>query len=80
VNGLRIFIDEKTSADAGGVRVFYSRRSEGPYYRWSYEQEPNQWRAARMYGSRFSTDNLCLWRWKDVPAALKARLIDHYAD
>jgi hypothetical protein len=79
VNGLRIFIDERTIQDAG-AHVFYSRRSEGPYYRWCYEQEPNKWRAARVHGNRFSTDTLCIWRWKDVPAALKTSLIDHYSE
>lgn len=79
MNGLRIFIDEKTIEEAGD-QVFYSRRSEGPYYRWCYEQEPNKWRAARVHGSHLATDNLSLWRWKDVPAALKTSLIDHYAE
>lgn len=80
MNGLRIFVDEYLSETQGGVRVFYSRRADGPLYRWSYAGAPQQWRAERMHSSDISPRDLCLSKWKSVPAPLQKTLNEHYQD
>src|SRR5260370_42529898 len=80
MSGLRIYVNRTLSEATGGDRVFYSRRSDGPYYRWRYEERLEQWRGARVHGSEFSPNELCMSNWKTVPSALQKRLIDHYQE
>jgi len=77
MQGLRIFIQEGTAETAGGFQVFYSRRSEGPYYRWWYEVTLKQWRAARV---SLSVGDLCASSWRNLPGPLRKRLTDHYLE
>lgn len=78
INGLRIYINRTETV--GGDGIFYSRRSDGPFYRWRYEETREQWRVARMHSSDFSRNELCMSNWKTVPSALQRSLIDHYPE
>ncbi len=80
MNGLRIYTNPRTDGARGGDGVFYSRRAGGPYYRWDYEEKLEQWRAVRMSSTDFSPQELCMSRWKTVPAGLQMRLQDHYQE
>lgn len=80
VNGLRIFIRESAAKSSGDVQVFYSRRADGPYYRWSYEPDLKQWRSARVHGRQFPPSDLCVSSWKNIPSALQNSLIAHYQE
>ena len=60
--------------------VFYSRRGNGPYYRWMYSAIKQRWNASRVVSNDFNTQALALATWKTVPAALQSRLSDHYLD
>ncbi len=79
MNGLRIYID-RVEPEATGARIFYSRRSEGPYYRWCYEARLERWRSARMQSADLSPNELCMSNWKTVPSALQRSLIEHYLE
>jgi len=80
MNGLRMFILNTSAVTAGGLQVFYSRRDDGPYYRWWYDHGLEHWRAARVQGHEFPTAPLCSSSWKSIPVALQGSLIDHYQD
>jgi hypothetical protein len=80
VNGLRIYINDRVPEATSCDRVFYSRRADGPYYRWRYEKLLEQWRGARVHASDFSPRELSMSNWKTVPTALQSRLIDHYQE
>jgi len=80
MNGLKIFVDESLSETEGGFQVFYSRRSDGPIYRWSYEHLPMQWRVSRVHASDFPSRNLCLSKWKRVPDLLQKTMTEHYQE
>jgi hypothetical protein len=80
MNGLRIYINTATPETQLGDTVFYSRRSDGPYYRWCYEETLARWRSSRIHVSDMSPKELCIATWKGVPAALKASLNQHYLD
>ena len=88
MSGLRVFVDCATETSAVGIdmvdtvtsRVFYSRRGNGPIYRWLYEESRAHWRALRMNSSDFDTHKLSNASWKIVPATLQAQLGAHYLD
>ncbi len=80
VNGLRIYISRRAVEATGDGQVFYSRRFDGPYYRWRYEERLEHWSGARMRSSDLSPNELCTSNWKTVPPELQRSLIDHYQE
>ena len=90
LSGLRVYINARTAneADTIGVdeepgtvnQIFYSRRGNGPIYRWLYEEKLAHWRALRMHTSDFDTHKLSNASWKSVPETLQAQLGAHYLD
>lgn len=73
-------MSNRVPATAQGVEVFYSRRADGPYYRWWYETAVKQWRAARVQGHELPLAPLCSSNWKSIPPALQQSLTDHYLE
>ena len=80
MNGLRVYINPQVKETCGGYRVFYSRRENGPYYRWAYEEKLSLWRVARVQPSDFSSKTLANANWKGVPAALQKSMVEHYQE
>jgi hypothetical protein len=80
MNGLRIYINTVRPETRSGDPVFYSRRADGPYYRWSYEKELARWRSSRMSSFDVTPRELGIASWKGVPEALKDRISEHYLD
>ena len=78
MNGLRIYVNRKLTEVSGSNQVFYSRRSMGPYYRWSYEEILKQWHVMRMHSYDLSSKELCGSRWKTIPSLLQVKLKGHY--
>jgi hypothetical protein len=90
VSGLRVYIKTAgpVSADQLPVeeedsrisKAFYSRRGNGPFYRWLYEEKLALWRALRMSASDFDSHKLSNTSWKSVPEKLQTQLGAHYLD
>jgi hypothetical protein len=80
MNGLRLYSDSVATDKLSGERVFYSRRSNGPYYCWRYEEKLKRWRGSRMQTFDLSLSELAVASWKGVPAALQVRLGEHYME
>ena len=88
MSGLRVFVDSPILTETSPIevdetvasRVFYSRRGNGPIYRWLYEESRAHWRALRMNTSDFDTHKLSNASWKTVPKTLQAQLGAHYLD
>jgi hypothetical protein len=80
MNGLRVYINPRVAETCGGFGVFYSRRENGPYYRWAYEEKRKVWRVSRVQPSDFSPKMLSNANWKGVPAALQKSMIEHYQE
>jgi hypothetical protein len=80
VNGVRIYISAATAIVSAGDDVFYTRRGDGPYYRWFFEKTIGKWRAARVIDAAFIRQSLSLATWKTVPEALQSRLSEHYLE
>ena len=79
MNGLRVYVNDSVS-EQSGPRVFYSRRANGPYYLWRFEERVGQWCFSRMPRADFAPKPLSLTSWKTVPAALQAKLGEHYLE
>jgi hypothetical protein len=90
MSGLRVFVNSPNASQPSGIGVaevdtkadgvFYSRRGNGPIYRWLYEEKLAHWRALRMNTADFDTHKLSNASWKSVPETLQAQLGAHYLD
>jgi len=80
LNGLRVFTVDGQSLRPLELRVFYSRRSDGPYYRWSYAPNVQQWEFVRVPHEQLPYLTLCASRWNNIPRALQSKLADHYVE
>jgi hypothetical protein len=81
MQGLRVYINGSATAgtpNQSKPEVFYSRRDEGPYYRWQYAVEAGRWRGSRVRLD-LVPDSLRTAQ-KAVPAALRIELLEHYLD
>lgn len=79
MDGLRIFTNRSVSESHDGCAVFYSRRNDGPFYRWSYFENRDEWQAGRV-GSLISRNELLARTWKTIPEPLQRSIIDYYED
>ena len=82
MNGLRVYIDGGgNEAETRQTRsVFYSRREDGPYYRWVYDDARRQWRVGRVMKSASLARTLSAAAWKTLPLALQRSIVEHYQD
>ena len=77
---LRVYVRQAVRGTPAGQAVFYSRRADGPLYRWRYEETPGHWRYARVRLTKLTLRVLSVASWDAVPAALQDRLGEHYLE
>jgi hypothetical protein len=77
---LHVYIDPVGPDGRSQHVVFYSRRADGPYYRWVYAEGAGRWLFSRVPLSRLRLRVLCVAPWNAVPAALRDRLGEHYLE
>lgn len=77
---LRVYVDTPGADGRAGRRSFYSRRGDGPYYRWLCEEEDTGWRFTRVSLPKMTLRVLRVAPWEALPTALRARLGEHYLD
>lgn len=77
---LRVYFRRVVKEPPGGQAVFYSRRADGPFYRWRYEETPGRWRYSRVRLSKLTLRVLSVANWDAVPSALRDRLDEHYLE
>ncbi len=80
MNGLRLYIKSISPERRVGTKVFYSRRANGPYYRWFFEEDSGRWEVSRLHAGDFMLSQFALAPWKRVPSGLRARLNEHYME
>jgi hypothetical protein len=80
MNGLRVYINGVCVETHGGCPVFYSRRGDGPYYRWSYDDNSRYWQFDRVVRTGPSAKMLTPATWKGIPDGLQRSIIEHYED
>ena len=77
-SGLRVYVNTVGADTSTKHGVFYSRRADGPYYRWHYEAEDDRWCGSRVHLE--ATPKSFRMAQGRVPPALRTRLLEHYAD
>jgi hypothetical protein len=77
---LRVYVRRPVKGMTGGQAVFYSRRADGPFYRWRYEETPGRWHFSRVRLSKLTMRVLAVASWDAVPPALQDRLGEHYLE
>jgi hypothetical protein len=77
---LHIYVEPAGSGARGERAAFYSRRADGPYYRWLYAEVPGRWHYSRVSLDRLTLRMLCVAPWDALPAALRSRLGEHYLE
>jgi len=80
MNGLRVYTKGDAAETCAGRPVFYSRREDGPYYRWSYDDSLSAWQVGRVLRSGVSSKALTTAPWKVIPARLQRSIVEHYED
>jgi len=75
---LRVYVNVQPAERAKDSGAFYSRRANGPFYRWTLSDR--RWSASRVASASFSSKDLSATSWKLVPAALQRSINDHYQD
>jgi len=89
MSGLRVYVSSPATSLSSAIsietdlqvnRVFYSRRGNGPIYRWLYEERLAHWRALRLHTSDFDPHKLSNASWKSIPEKLQVQLGAHYPD
>jgi hypothetical protein len=80
MNGLRVYVNSATPEVQDGRPVFYSRREDGPYYRWYFAADVRQWHVGRVLNSGVSPKMLSSKPWRDVPVGLQKSIVEHYQD
>jgi hypothetical protein len=78
MNGLKLYIEQVD--ETSNASIFYSRRGDGPFYRWLYEAKDSHWRVYRIDTADFKSRDLSNASWKSVPEELQAQIGQHYLD
>jgi hypothetical protein len=80
MNGLRVYLHPASASIYTDASIFYSKRGNGPIYRWLYEEKLGYWCSLRMNSSELTSKDLCNASWKSLPEKLQAQLGKHYLD
>jgi hypothetical protein len=84
MNGLRVYFytsgQDTRSSSSSSPEAFYSRRADGPYYHWRYEETRGQWCCSRVRLPDPALKALSIANWKSVPTELQTRLGEHYLE
>jgi len=76
---LRVYTDRVSAGMPGAGGMFYSQRAGGPHYRWWLdENEPGQWHFTRLHPDEWNPKAFSQLTQTEMPAALQARLAEHY--
>ena len=77
---LHVYVEPAGPGARAERTAFYSRRADGPYYRWLYAEGPGRWLYSRVNLDRPTRRVLCHAPWEAIPAALRSRLGEHYLE
>lgn len=76
---LRVYADRVSAGTPGADGVFYSQRADGPHYRWWLDETGlGRWHFTRLHPGEWNPKVLFHSNQKEMPAALQARLAEHY--
>ena len=77
---LHVYVTPVGPGARGEHAAFYTRRADGPFYRWRYVEGSGRWLYSRVSLSKLTLRVLCVARWEAVPTELRDRLGEHYLE
>lgn len=77
---LRVYVNPEGARKNGEHAVFYSRRRDGPFYCWRYEERLGHWCGSRVPSFDLAVKELCIAPWKALPTALQASIDAYYVE
>jgi hypothetical protein len=77
---LRVYIEPSRSGARSERATFYTRRADGPFYRWLDAEGTGRWRYSRVSLDRLTLSVLSIAPWDAIPVALRHRLGEHYVE
>ena len=77
---LHVYTDPASFEARAGQMAFYSRRADGPFYRWFYTEGSGRWGYSRVSLDGLTRRMLCVARWETIPTALRKCLGEHYLE
>ena len=80
MNGLRVYINPSVADGSRGRATFYTRRADGPYYCWFYEERAGRWQVGRVHLPDSDLRELRATNIRAVPPELQAKMTDHYLE
>ncbi|HJU55303.1 MAG TPA: hypothetical protein VJ715_12050 [Pyrinomonadaceae bacterium] len=80
MNGLRVYINPSGTDESGARSTFYSRRADGPFYCWFYEEQAGHWHVGRVHLPDLALRLLRATSWRSVPPELQAKMSEHYLE
>lgn len=80
MNSLRVYFNPAGTHAPGEQRVFYSRRADGPYYCWRYENKLGRWLVSRVRLPDPTRKVLSIASRRIVPDALQVKIDEHYLE
>jgi hypothetical protein len=80
MNGLRVYINPSGAGGACGPATFYTRRADGPFYCWSYEERAGRWQVGRVHLPDLDVRGLRATNMRTVPPELQAKMTEHYLE
>jgi hypothetical protein len=80
MNGLRVYINPSGADEPSEHAMFYSRRADGPYYCWFYEEQIGRWQVDRVRLPELTLRVLHLTSWRTVPPELQVKISEHYLE
>jgi hypothetical protein len=76
---LRVYADSVSADTPDAAGIFYSQRTGGPHYRWQLDEKGlGQWCFTRLHPAEWHPKAMFHLNQTDMPAALRARLAEHY--
>jgi hypothetical protein len=76
---LRVYTDRLSAGTPCAGGVFYSQRADGPHYRWWRDEKGlGRWRFTRLHPAEWNPKVLSHSNQTEMPAALQARIAEHY--
>jgi hypothetical protein len=76
---LRVHANNVSAGTSGAGGMLYSQRAGGPHYRWQLDEKGlGQWRFTRLRPAEWNPKVLSRLNQTEMPAALLARLAEHY--
>ncbi|HYG79017.1 MAG TPA: hypothetical protein VD861_01440 [Pyrinomonadaceae bacterium] len=80
MNGLRVYVNSSGAGESAVRATFYTRRADGPYYCWFYEEQAGRWQVGRVHLPDLDLRVLRVTSWRAVPPELQAKMNDHYLE